>query len=48
MQGVQVMVTISLQYNNLSQIHSSFENGLTGRTYMVEVLTQVWLKSVKN
>ena len=53
--GVQViefMETISLQCNGLSQIHSSIyvlqaENSMTGRAYIGEVLTQVWLKSVK-
>ena len=48
--GVQVMETISLQCNGLSQIHSSLlqaENSTTGRAYIGEVLTQVWLKSVK-
>ena len=46
--GVQVMATISLQCNNLSQIFSSAcllqaENSITGRAYMGEkVLTQVW------
>ena len=38
--------------NILSQVHSSIyvlqaENSITGRAYMEEVLTQVWLKSIK-
>ena len=44
----------SLQCNGLSQnlIHSSAyvlqaENNMAGRAYMGEVLTKVWLKSVK-
>ena len=48
--GVQVMATISLQCNDLSQIHSSLlqaENTMTGRAYIGEVLTQFWLKSIK-
>ena len=50
--GVQIMATISLQRNSLSQIHSSVylikaEISLTDIAYMGEVLTQVWLKSVK-
>ena len=46
--GVQVMAIINLQCSSLSQIHSSvFESSMTGRVYMGEVLTQVWLKYVK-
>ena len=49
---VQVMATISLQCNGLSQIHSSVYLRLkivwqVEHTYMGEVLTQVWLKFVK-
>ena len=38
---------ISLQCNGPSQTHLQTENSMTGRAYMGEVLTQVWLKSVK-
>ena len=43
------MATISLQCNSLSQIHSNvyFRLKLIDRAYMGEVLTQVWLKSIK-
>ena len=45
------MVIISLQCKSLSQIYSSnllqAENSMTGRACMGEVLTQVWLKSIK-
>ena len=45
------MTTIILQCNNLSQVHLSVflqaENSMTGRAYMQEVLTKVWLKSIK-
>ena len=46
------METFSLKCNSLSQIHSSVYFKLkivamTGRACMGEVLTQVWLKSVK-
>ena len=47
------MKTISQQCNSLSQIHYTFqcllqaETSMTGRVYMGEVLTQVWLKSIK-
>ena len=48
MKGVQVMATINLQCNSLCQIHSSgYFSSMTGRAYMGEVLTQVWLKSIK-
>ena len=37
--GVQVMATINLQCNSLSQIHSlQAESSMTGRAYMGEVL----------
>ena len=50
--GVQVMATISLQCNNLSQIHSSVlaANSMTDRACIGEVMslmTQVWVKSFK-
>ena len=45
--GVQVTATISLQCNGLSQCLLQAENTMTGRAYIGEVLTQVWLKSVK-
>ena len=44
------MATISLQCNGLSQIATlkcQAENSMAGRAYMAEVLTQVWLNSVK-
>ena len=42
------MATISLQCSGPSQTHSSqAENTMTGRAYIGEVVTQVWLKSVK-
>ena len=44
--GVQVMETISLQCNGLSQCLLQAENSMTGRAYIGEVLTQVWLKSI--
>ena len=53
MKGVQlqVMATINLQCNNLSQIHSNVflqaENSMTGRAYIGEVLIHVWLKSIE-
>ena len=51
MKWVQVMVTVNLQCNSLSQINSSVvlqaENSMTGRAYMGEVLINVWLKSIK-
>ena len=42
------MATICLQCNGLSQIQMA-ENKIyvTGRVYMGEVLTEVWLKSIK-
>ena len=45
--------TISLQCNSLSQIHAfkcliQAEINMTGRTYMGKVMTQVWLKSIRN
>ena len=47
MKGVQVMATINLQCNYLSQINSNVYFSMIGRAYMREVLTQVWLKSIK-
>ena len=42
LKGVQVMGTISLQCNSLSQIHSSqAENSMTGRAYMGEGLKSI-------
>ena len=51
MKGVQVIVTVNLQCNSLSQINSSvfykLKIGMTGRAYMGEVLIKVLLKSSK-
>ena len=49
--GIQVMATIDLQCNSLSQKHSGVyvlqaENSMTDRGSMREVLIQVWLKSI--
>ena len=43
------MTTINLQCNSPSQIHQVFtsENSMTGGAYMVEVLIQIRLKSMK-
>ena len=44
------MAIVNLQCSSLSQTHSSVfqaENSMTGRAYMGEVQTQVWLKSIK-
>ena len=45
------MATISLQCNSLSKIYLSAYNqaeiSMTGREYMGELLTQVWLRSIK-
>ena len=47
MKGVQVMAIISLQFLNTFKCLLQAENGMTDRAYMGEVLTQVWLKSIK-
>ena len=50
LKGVQVMATINLQCNSLSQIYRCVlqaENSMTGREYIGEVMIQVWLKSIK-
>ena len=41
------MATISQQCNSLSKIYSSAYFSMIGRAYMGEMLTQVWLKSIK-
>ena len=41
------METISLQCNSLSKCLIQAEISMTGRAYMGELLTQVWLKSIK-
>ena len=51
LKGVQVIETISLQCNSLSQIHSSMhllQDEISMESELVwKVLTQVWLNSIK-
>ena len=46
MKGVQVMITVNLQCNSLSQINSSAFYRLKIVSYMGEVLIKVWLNEI--
>ena len=47
MKGVQVMVTVNLQCNSLSQINSGvFSNSMTGRAYIEVLITNKSLAEI--